>query len=104
MLHSQNEQAEQAEGKQHIVDERGVERERIHLRAGVDIRTSMMKNLKAQKWLRDFKPMPMHCPLLGRRVSWQAVSDYATLAWSCDGLGFAWECLHSPPNTDVQSR
>lgn len=101
MLHSQN---EQAEGDQHVVEERGVERERIHLRTGVDIRTSMMKNLAAHPWLSDFKPMPMHCPLLGRRVSWQAVSDYATLAWSCDGLGFAWECLHSSPSTDDQSR
>jgi hypothetical protein len=75
------------------VEERGIDRERIHLRTGVDIRNTMLRNLRGNPWLEDFVPMPMHCPLLGRRVSWQAVSEYAGLAWSCDGLGFAWECL-----------
>lgn len=80
---------------EHIVDERGTERERIHLRTGVDIRSAMVDNLEQNPWLEGFKPMPMHCPLLGRRVAWQAVADYATLAWSCDGLGFAWECIQA---------
>lgn len=76
-----------------VVEERGVKRERFHLKAGVDIRTTMVDQLRKHAWLEDFIPMPIHCPLLGRRVAWQAVSDYAALAWSCEGLGFAWECL-----------
>eukprot|EP00892_Ulva_mutabilis_P005874 jgi/Ulvmu1/3659/UM017_0073.1 len=36
----------------------------------------------------------MHCPLLGQRVSSQAASEVAALAWRCGGLGFSWQCLY----------
>jgi hypothetical protein len=53
----------------------------------------MQKNLAQGKWLGKFKPLNMACPLLGRRVSVDAVSEWASKAWDCDGLGYAWKCI-----------
>ena len=58
-----------------------------------EILDAMRGNLRAQGWLGGFEPLSMGCPLLGRRVSRHAVSEWAAVAWDCDGLGFAWECL-----------
>jgi len=57
------------------------------------IKEAMRGNLQRQKWLGGFEPLSMGCPLLGRRVSAEAVSEWAAVAWDCDGLGFAWSCL-----------
>jgi hypothetical protein len=77
------------------VPEFGPERDRSHWDKAQFLRDSMRKNLRETGWLAGFDPMQMHCPLLGRRVEWQAVSEFAALAWRCDGLGFSWECLHA---------
>lgn len=57
------------------------------------IYAKMKANLAAQGWLGGFEPLCMHCPLLARKVSREAVPQFADAAWRCDGLGFAWECL-----------
>ena len=57
------------------------------------LQAAMASNLKNSKWLGDFEPLSMSCPLLGRRVPVEAVSEWAAAAWDCDGLGFAWDCL-----------
>lgn len=57
------------------------------------IQEAMRGNLRRQMWLGGFEPLSMGCPLLGRRVSAAAVSEWAALAWDCDGLGFSWACL-----------
>ena len=44
-------------------------------------------------WLGHFEPMQLGCPLFGRKVARQTVSEFAAVAWQCDGLGFACECL-----------
>ena len=72
--------------------------EHMHERAGGDLHLreildAMRGNLRSQGWLGGFEPLSMGCPLLGRRVSRHAVSEWAAVAWDCDGLGFAWECL-----------
>lgn len=57
------------------------------------VQAAMASNLKHSKWLADFEPLSMSCPLLGRRVPAEAVSEWAADAWDCDGLGFSWACL-----------
>lgn len=53
----------------------------------------MTQNLQREKWLGQYKPLNMGCPLLGRRISVDAVSEWASKAWDCDGLGYAWKCV-----------
>lgn len=77
------------------IPEFGPERDRSHWDKAQALRNSMRSNLKESGWLGGFEPMQMHCPLLGRRVEWQAISEFAALAWRCDGLGFSWDCLHA---------
>lgn len=57
------------------------------------IEETMKRNLAREKWLAQYKPLSMGCPMLGRRVSIDAVSEWAAHAWDCDGLGFAWKCI-----------
>ena len=57
------------------------------------LRDEMRANLRAQGWLGEFEPMQTNCPLFARKVSREAVPQFAAAAWRCDGLGFAWECL-----------
>lgn len=57
------------------------------------IHAEMTANLRAQGWLGDYAPLRMNCPLLGRKVSAEAVPQFAAAAWDCDGLGFSWACL-----------
>lgn len=59
------------------------------------IRSAALRNLRRTRWLGDFEPMLMTCPLLARKVPPEAMSLYAAAAWRCDGLGFAWECLQA---------
>ena len=77
------------------VKEMGRQRETIHLRRALDIQRAMAGNLRAAGWLGGYEPMRMNCPLLGRRVSADAVSDFAAQAWRCDGLGFDPTCLQN---------
>lgn len=77
------------------VPEFGTERDISRWDRAQELKSYMRTNLKESGWLGSFEPMQMHCPLLGRRVEWQSVSEFAALAWRCDGLGFAWECLHA---------
>jgi hypothetical protein len=52
------------------------------------------QNLQRSRWLGAFtEPLFHTCPLVARKISSEAVSEFAALAWRCDGLGFAWECL-----------
>lgn len=87
------------EAAQQKIPEFGYARDRLYVERSREIRAAMQDNLRSAGWLGDFVPMQMHCPLMGRRVSWQAASEFAAVAWRCDGLGFAWECLHQghPP-------
>lgn len=57
------------------------------------IHADMLANLRQDGWLGDFDPMHLHCPLFARKVSVEAVPQFAAAAWRCDGLGFSWECL-----------
>jgi hypothetical protein len=57
------------------------------------IRDAMNTNLQAGRWMRDFTPMPLSCPLMGRRVMPGLVPKLTEYAWRCDGLGYAWECV-----------
>ena len=87
-----------ATGAQHKlaeIPEPGHEHDRAHWEMAQELRGEMRNNLDNTGWLEGFEPMQMHCPLLGRRIEWNAVSEFAALAWRCDGLGFAWECLHA---------
>jgi hypothetical protein len=56
------------------------------------INEAQSANLRKSGWLGDFEPMLMSCPLTARKVSQEAVPEFAALVWRCDGLGFAWEC------------
>lgn len=91
-LHQQTVRREAAQR----IPEFGPARDKLYLERATEIRGAMEENLRRTGWLGEFVPMQMHCPLMGRRVSWQAVSEFAALAWRCDGLGFAWECLYQP--------
>ena len=77
------------------IPESGLEHDRAHWEMAQELKREMRSNLDETGWLEGFEPMQMHCPLLGRRIEWNAVSTFAALAWRCEGLGFAWECLHS---------
>jgi hypothetical protein len=57
------------------------------------IQAAMLHNLKQSMWLNAFEPLSMSCPLLGRRIPVEAVSEWAAAAFDCDGLGFSWSCL-----------
>lgn len=57
------------------------------------IQAAMTGNMRRSKWLKGFEPLSMSCPLLGRRIRMDAVSEWANAAWDCDGLGFSWKCL-----------
>jgi hypothetical protein len=57
------------------------------------IRAAMVRNLARTRWLGDFDPMPLHCPLFGQHIATELVPDLAEAAWSCDGLGYAWSCI-----------
>ena len=61
-----------------------------------EIHRVQQAHLRETGWLGDFEPMLMSCPLTARKVSPEAVSEFAAIAWRCDGLGFAWECLMGP--------
>lgn len=91
-LHQQTVRREAAQR----IPEFGPARDKLYLERATEIRGAMEENLRRTGWLGEYVPMLMHCPLMGRRVSWQAVSEFAALAWRCDGLGFAWECLYQP--------
>lgn len=71
-----------------------LQEERVKRKLGI-IQAAMTGNLKNSKWLNSFEPLSMACPLLGRRVPADAVSEWAAAAWDCDGLGFSWKCLQS---------
>lgn len=75
------------------IREIGPQREKMHAWRAGEIQKSMAANLRDTGWLGEYVPMRMNCPLLGRRVSADAVSDFAAQAWRCDGLGFGAECL-----------
>ena len=77
------------------IPQSGPEHGRSQWEMAQELRGEMQNNLNETGWLNGFEPMQMHCPLLGRRIEWNAVSEFAVLAWRCDGLGFSWECLHS---------
>eukprot|EP00892_Ulva_mutabilis_P004681 jgi/Ulvmu1/2585/UM014_0036.1 len=76
------------------IKEIGQSRENLHAWRGVEMQRHMQANLRASGWLGAYEPMRMNCPLFGRRVSGQAVSDFAAQAWRCDGLGFGASCLN----------
>lgn len=75
------------------IQEIGPQREKMHAWRAGEIQKSMAANLRETGWLGEYVPMRMNCPLLGRRVSAEAVSDFAAQVWTCDGLGFGAECL-----------
>lgn len=75
------------------IPEIGPQREQLHAWRAGEIQRDMAANLRATGWLGDFEPMQMNCPLLGRRISADAVSDFAAQAWQCGGLGFDASCL-----------
>lgn len=68
---------------------------RIFNRAS-SIKHVQQARLRQTGWLGRFEPMYMSCPLLGRKLPVEAVSGLAAIAWRCDGLGFAWDCLADP--------
>jgi hypothetical protein len=53
----------------------------------------LARNLKNLGWLGSFRPMPNSCPLMGRKVHADLVPELLAVAWRCDGLGYAWECV-----------
>eukprot|EP00892_Ulva_mutabilis_P001781 jgi/Ulvmu1/11603/UM008_0004.1 len=78
------------------VAQAGDERDAQDFRWASDIHKAMRGNLREQGWLGGFEPMLMHCPLFARKVSPEAVPQFADAAWRCDGLGFSWSCLVEP--------
>lgn len=78
------------------VPEFGDARDRTLFSRAATIRQAQMVNLRNSSWLGDFEPMLLTCPLTARKVSPEAVSEFASIAWRCDGLGFSWDCLHGP--------
>jgi hypothetical protein len=70
-----------------------VRKEQWVLRQSQKIQRVQHANMLVSRWLGDFRPMRMACPLLGRKVAPELMPEFAAVAWSCEGLGFAWECL-----------
>ena len=66
---------------------------REHVARAHEIHDATVANLRRTGWLGEFEPMLHTCPLTARKVSAEAVSDFASVAWRCDGLGFAFKCL-----------
>lgn len=81
------------EALQERTPEFSAQREQMHVSRGAEIQRAMSANLRAAGWLGGFEPMAMNCPLLGRRVAAEAVSDFAEHVWRCDGFGFNSSCL-----------
>jgi hypothetical protein len=75
------------------ISEFGEAREKGLFNRAVIINKAQTASLRDSAWLGGFEPLLMTCPLTGRKVSPEAVPEYAALAWRCDGFGFAWECL-----------
>jgi hypothetical protein len=80
-----------------VAPEFGAERERLLFNRATTIRQVQATNLRKTGWLGRFEPMLPTCPLTARKVSLEAISEFASVAWRCDGLGFAWECLQTQP-------
>ena len=80
-----------------VAPEFGAERERLLFNRATTIRQVQAANLKRTGWLGGFQPMLPMCPLTARKVSPEAISEFASIAWRCDGLGFAFECLQPQP-------
>jgi hypothetical protein len=80
-----------------VQPEFGAQRERALFNRATTVRQVLVMNLRNTSWLGDFEPMLMTCPLTARKVSPEAVSEFASIAWRCDGLGFSWECLSGEP-------
>lgn len=78
---------------QHMQPEFGTERDRLLNTRAHAIRSAQMANLSKGAWLGAFEPMLSTCPLTARKVAREAVSEFASVVWRCDGLGFAWDCL-----------
>ena len=76
-----------------IPPEYGFEREKQIFARAVKVAAAQRANLKATRWLGAFEPMMPSCPLTARKIAPEAVSEFASLAWRCDGLGFSWDCL-----------
>lgn len=49
--------------------------------------------LRADPWLAGFEPLPLECALYARKIGAESLAHLAAVAFSCDGLGFGWECL-----------
>jgi Core-2/I-Branching enzyme len=75
--------------------EHGSEQARLMRQRAQRIRRAQLANLRRTRWLEAYVPLLPTCPLVGRKVSAEAASEFAAVAWHCDGLGFAWECLKS---------
>ena len=73
--------------------EYGPEHQRKMFSRAINVMRVQRANLHSTGWMGSFEPMMPSCPLTARKVAPEAVSDFAALAWRCDGLGFAWECL-----------
>jgi hypothetical protein len=75
----------------------GLGRERLFLQHSTQLQRARDANLRASGWLGRFRPIAHTCPLAGRKVAPETVAEFAAIAWHCDGLGFAWECLRLRP-------
>jgi hypothetical protein len=71
----------------------GPKRDRADLGRSDVVHAATVANLRRFGWLGSFEPLRTACPLIGRRIAEEAVSEFAHAAWACDGLGYAWECL-----------
>jgi hypothetical protein len=78
---------------QQMQPEFGTQRDRVLYTRAQTIKQAQVLNLQKSGWLGEYEPMLATCPLTARKVSPEAVSEFASIAWRCDGLGFAWECL-----------
>lgn len=72
---------------------RGAQLDAPDARWAEPIFNEMHTNLRAQNWLGEFVPMRVTCPIMGRKISPEAIPLFAEAAWDCNGLGFAWECI-----------
>lgn len=86
------------------VPEFGDARDRTLFSRAATIRQAQIANLRNTSWLGGFEPMLLTCPLTARKLSPEAVSEFASIAWRCDGLGFSWDCLHGSAQQGAQSR